>query len=121
MSSLSFVISPIKTNNPARVRGKAGATPNFQVCRAMPACRTSSLKRHLKRLNNFFKINILGKSAHVMVTFDNRGITQAAFNNIGENCSLHKIIRAADFFGLFFKYADKYLTDNLSLFFSQGR
>ena len=50
-----------------------------------------------------------------MVGFDDCGLAEAAFDYIGINRALHQVIHRADFLCLFLEYADKLLSDELSL------
>src|SRR5699024_4116996 len=60
-------------------------------------------------LDDFFEINIVRKSAYVVVRFDHCGLAaQTAFNYIRINGSLCQEIHSSDLLCLFLKHADEF-------------
>ena len=55
-----------------------------------------------------------------MMGFDDCGISQTAFDDIGINRTLHQIIYLADFSCFIFKYTDKFRADDFTLLFGVG-
>ena len=67
-------------------------------------------------LENLLKINIVGKSANVMMRLDDSGFSaETRFNNVGINCSLSKEIDCSDLLCFFLKYSYELSADNLTL------
>jgi len=76
------------------------------------------LEQVAQRLDDFLEINIVRKSADIVVRFDDGRFTaQSAFHDVRINSALYQIIHRSDFLRFFFEDAYEFLADDFSLFF----
>ena len=73
------------------------------------------LKEQAQRLDDLLKVDIVGKTADVVVALDDRGAAEAGFDHVGVDRALRKEVDRADFLRLFLEHADELLADDLAL------
>ena len=73
------------------------------------------LKEQAQRLDDLLEVDIVGKTADVVVALDDRGAAEAGLDHVGIDRALREEIDRADLFRLFLEHADELLADDLAL------
>ena len=108
------------TDSKARAREWLTAYKVFRDAEFAARITDFIFEEKAQRFNDFFEIDIIRESAHIMVGFDHCGFAKAGLDDIRINRTLDKEIYSADFFRFFFKHTDEFLTDNLTFRFRLG-
>ena len=73
------------------------------------------LKEQAQRLDDLLEVDIVGKTADIVVALDDCGIAKAGFDDVGVDRALSEKVDRADLLRLFLEHADELFADNLAL------
>ena len=73
------------------------------------------LKEQAQRLDDLLEVDIVGKTADIVVALDDRGAAEAGLDHVGIDRALREEIDRADLFRLFLEHANELLANDLAL------
>ena len=103
------------TNTEARTWERLTIYQIFRNLQLTAGLTNLILKEKTKWLHNFLKVYIIRQAAYIMMGFNYCRLSKATLNYIRINSTLYQEVNSTNFLGLFLKYTDKLLTDNLTL------
>src|SRR5574344_217971 len=79
--------------------------PQFESCLA-----DLIFEEHSERLNYFFELNMIRKTADIMMRFNRSRFAETGFDHVRIYSTLNEIINLSDLFCFRFKYSYKFFT-----------